>query len=201
MTEAIVGAIVGVALTILCGVLRDRSKRTTPDYGFKFEKKIDYQVFVHNGFYPQQTTEYLENCICIKNHGDISLSNVSTEVHFENKKERSNYKRMDITRSLFNLDIEYLSGYSPFPNPSSLWEQSRKQIIRERRKTGFFIDGSDMEKLKCFNPIKVKIKYKWDGKRDSDIWLFDFSDENEVIFDILPPPIWRRVILFFKRLL
>lgn len=55
-----------------------------------------------------------------------------------------------------------------------------------------------MQKLKCLSPIKVKVRYVWEGKKDSDIWLFDFSGENEVHFGIQRPAIWRRGILFLK---
>ena len=148
----------------------------------------------------------LENYIYIENHGAVWLSDISTEVYFKNKKERSHYQTMGITDNLFYLEIEDLSTPLPLEyrlnRPQILpLPKSREETIEERTKTGFFISQSDMEKLKCLKLIKIKVKYKWNHKEDSDLWIFEFSDEHIFRFDMLPPPIWRKVILFFKRLL
>lgn len=37
-------------------------------------------------------------------------------------------------------------------------------------------------------------------ERFSDIWLFDFSDENEVRFRLPPPTFWQKAKLIFKRI-
>ena len=148
----------------------------------------------------------LENYISIENHGDVWLSDISIEVYFGNRKEGSNYKTMGITDNLFNLQIEDLP--TPLPLEYRLnrpqiipMPTSEKETIEEKTKTGFFISQSDMEKLKCLKSIKIKVKYKWNRKEDSDLWIFEFSDDHIFQYDMLPPPIWRKVILFFKRLL
>ena len=88
-------------------LLYDRFKRPTPHYGFEFEEGVPYQSAVPAGFYFHSGTEYLENYIHIENYGeDVWLSDVSVEVYFKNKKERTNYQRMGITDNLFNLQIE-----------------------------------------------------------------------------------------------
>ena len=102
------------------------------------------------------------------------------------------------------LEIEDLSTQFPLehrlnrPNIPSL-PKSKKETIEEKTKTGFFIGSSDMEKLKCLKLVKIKVKYRWKGKEDSDIWVFEFTNEYTFRRKMLSPPIWRKVILLFKR--
>ena len=188
-------------------LLYDRFKGPIPRYGFEFEEGVPYQSAVPAGFNFHSGTEYLENYIYIENYGeDVWLSNVSTAVYFKNKKERTNYQRMGITDNLFNLQIEDLPTQFPLeyrihrPQPPSL-PTGKEEVIEEKTKIGLFVSGSDMQKLKCLTPVEVKVEYEWNGKRGRDIWLFDFSDENEVRFSRLPSPIWRKVVFLFKRFL
>ena len=134
------------------------------------------------------------------------LSDVSVKVYFKNKKERSHYQTLGITDNLFNLEIEDLPTPLPLEHrlnrPQILpLPKSKEETIEEKTKIGLFVSRSDMRKLKCLTPVKVKVEYEWNGKRGRDIWLFDFSDENEVRFSRLPPPIWRKAIFLFKRFL
>ena len=206
LTSTLIITVVGA---FIAAVLHDRFKRHTPQYSFEFEKRVPYQSIRRSatGFptLPIPTTEYLENYIYLENYSEeVWLSDVSTEVYFKNKKERTHYQTMGITDNLFNLEIEDLSTQFPLeyrlnrPNMIPLPE-SKKETIAEKRKTGFFIDSSDMKKLKCLKVVKIKVKYRWKGKEDSDIWIFEFTDEHTFRRVIQTPPIWRRVIIFFKR--
>ena len=200
--------IVTVVAAFIAQLLYDRFKRHTPHYVFGFEKEVSYQ-FTTGGttlatlLTPE--TKYLENYIYLENCSEeVWLSDVSTEVYFKNKKERTHYQTMKITDNLFNLEIEDLSTQFPLehrlnrPNIPSL-PKSKKETIEEKTKTGFFIGSSDMEKLKCLKLVKIKVKYRWKGKEDSDIWVFEFTNEYTFRRKMLPPPIWRKVILLFKR--
>ena len=141
--------IVTVVAAFIAQLLYDRFKKPTPHYGFDFEKEVPYHSAVPTGFSVLPETKYLENYIYIENYGDMWLSDVSTEVYFKNKKERSHYKTMGITDNFFNLEIEELSTpYRPqiIPTPTS-----KKETIEEKTKTGFFVSRSDMEKLKCLS--------------------------------------------------
>lgn len=199
MLNAILTFISTIVAAFIASVLHDRFKRPTPRYSFEFEKEIPYKSASGIGVYVHVETKYLKNYICLENYGTIALFGVSTEIHFDNKKDRLQYQAVGVTQGVFDLEIEFLRTplphHSIIPNPLD----GRKKVIEERTKTGFFIDDSDMEKLKSLKSIKVKVKYVWNGKEDSDIWLFDFSNENEVRFHISRPPKWRRLILFFKR--
>ena len=204
MLDSITTLILTVVGAFIAAVLHDRYKRPTPHYGFEFEKEVPYQAVSGVGIFSMMTTQNLENYIYLENYGAMPLFNISAEIHFDNKKERLHYQAMGITEKLFNLKIEYL----PTPLPLEyrlknlsldILSRSEEEVIKEKTETGFFIDKSDMKKLKCLKSVKMKVKYEWDNKKDSDIWLADFSDENNVRFGILSPTIWRRVILFFKR--
>ena len=200
----IVGAFGTLIFTVvgafIASVLYDRFKRPTPFYEFKFEKKIPYESFPpKSSFLDMSITLYLENYISLENYGDTELFNVSTELHFDTKKEQRYYREMGITEKLFHLEIEHLPSPYNLKSTELLTATSKSEVIRERTKTGFFVGSSDMQKLKTLSPIKVTVRYVWDNKRDSDIWLVDFSDEDEVRFRIRPPAIWRRITLFFKR--
>ena len=201
--------IVTVVGAFIAAVVHDKFKRPTPHYIFVFEKEVPYQSIRRSatGFptLPMQTTEYLENYIYLENYSEeVWLSDVSTEVYFKNKKERTHYQTMGVTHNLFDLKIENLPTQFPLeyrlnrPNMPSLFK-SKEETIEEKTETGFFIGNSDMEKLKCLKSIEIKVKYRWEGKEDSDIWIFEFTDEHTFRRGILSPPIWRRLITFFKR--
>ena len=201
--------IVTVVAAFIAQLLYDRFKRPTPNYNFKFEKRVPYQAIRRSeiGFptLPIPTTEYLENYIYLENYSEeVWLSDVSTEVYFKNKKERTHYQTMGITDNLFNLKIEDLPRQLPLEyslnRPSMIpLPESKQETIEEKTKTGFFIGSSDMEKLKCLRLIKIKVKYRWNGKADSDIWIFEFTDEHTFRHGIQPSSLWRRVMLLFKR--
>lgn len=110
---------------------------------------------------------------------------------------------MEIAENLFDWEAENLSVYT-FDHveldglfPSIAGEEG---IFKKGKEHGFFIPDSAMEKLKSLSPIRVKVEYTWGGKKGSDIWLFDFSDENEVRFYISRPTFWRKMKLIFKRI-
>ena len=205
LTSTLIVTVVGA---FIAAVFHDRFKRPTPHYFFEFEKEVPYQTTMGGttlAILPVSATEYLENYICLENYSEeVWLSDVSTEVYFRNKQERTHYQTMGITDYLFNLQIEDLPTQFPLehrlnhPNIPSLLKD-KKETIEEKTKTGFFIGNSDMEKLKCLKSIKIKVKYRWEGKEDSDIWIFEFTDEQPICRGILPPPIWRRLTIFFKR--
>ena len=198
--------IVTVVAAFIAQLLYDRFKRPTPHYGFDFEKEIPCRDYVGLSNITVPFDRNLENYIYIENHGDVWLSDISIEVYLGNRKERSNYKRMGITDNLFNLEIEDLPTPLPLEyrlnRPQILpLPKSKEETIDEKTETGFFISKSDMEKLKCLKSIKIRVKYKWNRKEDSDLWIFEFSDKHFFRFDMLSPPIWRKAIFFFKRLL
>jgi hypothetical protein len=205
LTSTLIVTVVGA---FIAAVFHDRFKRPTPHYVFEFEKEVPYQTTMGGttlAILPVSTTEYLENYICLENYSEeVWLSDVSTEVYFRNKKERSYYQTMGITDNLFDLEIEDLPTQFPLehrlnhPTMPPL-PKGREETIEEKTKTGFFIDNSDMEKLKCLKSIKIKVKYRWEGKEDSDIWIFEFTDEHTFRYGIYPSSIWRRLIIFFKR--
>lgn len=198
MLETISTFILTIVAAFIASVLHDRFKRPIPLYSFNFEKEVAYQSTRRGtsllDFMVE--TEYLTNYVCLKNYGAMALSNVSTEIHFDKKKERLHYQTIGATEGVFDLEIEYLP--TPLPQIPDLFA-NRDEVIEERTETGFFIHDSDMEKLKSLKSIKVKVKYQWNGKEDSDIWLFEFLDENQVRFRRLRPGLWKRIILFFKR--
>ena len=192
----IVGAIVGSILTMLGAVILDRSKRSTPNYNFIREDPVLYQDSVSIFGHYATNSGSLDNCILIKNYGTVELFNVSTSIYFKGKRERSAYQKMNIKEE-FNLEIGHLSTPLPFEyeraNPLYISIRSREETIEQIRETGFVIDESDMEKLKTLKSIKIKVEYEQEGKKDSDIWLFDFSDESEVQFYIFPPRFWQNL--------
>ena len=200
--------IVTVIAAFIAQLLYDRFKRPIPNYNFKFEKEVPYQTTTVRATFAAlsiPTTEYLKNYIYLENYSeDVWLSDVSTEVYFKNKKERTHYQTMGITDNLFNLEIEDLPKQLPLayrlnrPHIPS-FPTSKKETIEEKEKTGFFIGRSDMEKLKCLKLIKIKVKYRWKGKEDSDIWIFEFTDEHTFRHGIQPSSLWQRVIILFKR--
>ena len=73
----------------------------TPKYNFHLEKEIPYRDYVRFSNTTMPVDGNLENYIYIENHGAVWLSDVSTEVYFKNKKERSHYQTMGITDNLF----------------------------------------------------------------------------------------------------
>lgn len=202
LTSALIVTVVGAFIAQL---LYDRFKRHTPHYGFEFEKEVSYSDYVSALGSFMSVDGNLENYMYLENYSEeVWLSDVSTEVYFKNKKERSHYQKMGVTDNLFDLEIEDLPTQFPLEyrlnRPSMIpLPESKQKTIEEKTKTGFFIDSSDMEKLKYLKSIKIKVKYKWKGKEDSDIWIFEFTDEHTLSLRILPPPIWRRLIILFKR--
>ncbi|MEH0007945.1 MAG: hypothetical protein V6Z82_04405 [Flavobacteriales bacterium] len=196
-----------IIAAFIASVLHDRFKRSTPRYYFDFEKEVGYNANPGAGsrvLFGAGITEYLKNYICLENDGTMSLFDVSMEIHFDSKKDKLHYQTMGVTDGLFDLEIERLSAPLPLeyrlnhPKMPDLFT-GREKVFKDRSEKGFFIDDSDLEKLKNLKSIKVKVKYEWNNKEDSDIWEFDFSDENEVRFHRLPPPLWKNIILFFKR--
>ena len=193
----IVGAVVGSILTMLGAVILDRSKRPTPNYNFILEDPVLYQDNVSILGHYITNSGSLDNCILIKNYGTVELFNVSTSIYFKSKRERSAYQKMNIKEE-FDLEIGHLSTPLPLEyelaNPRYIpISRSRQQAIEDIRETGFVIGESDMEKLKTLKSIKIRVEYEQEGKKDSDIWLFDFSDENEVQFCIFPPRFWQNL--------
>lgn len=204
MLETISTFILTIVAAFIASVLHDRFKRPTPRYFFEFEKEIPYKSASGIGVFASVETKYLKNYICLKNYGTMSLFDISAEIHFDSKKDRLHYQTIGVTEGVFDLEIEFLPDPLPLeyrlnhPKIPDLFA-GRDKVIEERTKTGFFIDDSDMEKLKSLKSIKVKVKYQWNGKDDEDVWLFDFSDDNEERFRRCRPPLWRNIKLFFKR--
>ena len=198
----VVGALGTLILTVIgafiASVLHDRFKQPTPYYVFTFEKEVPFQEAGGPLGIPLLTRYYL-NYICIENYGEVALHNISIAIHFNRKKERLDYRAAGIVKDPFKLEIEYLREYISTLSPPVLLHQGRDEVYEEKIKTGVFIGKTNMQKLKTLAPVKVKVIYEWEGKRDSDIWLFDFSDEDEVCFGLQRPAFWRRIILFFKR--
>ena len=148
------------------------------------------------------TSGYFPNYIRIENYSDDPLFNVAIKVWFDTKKERRYYQTMGIKESLFDLEVEHLSGYSRFNALHDIsFMKGKKEVFEEKRKQGFFIPDEAIKKLKRLTPVKVKVGYEWGDKNYSDIWLFDFSDENEVGFYIRRLTFWQGIKLFLKRLL
>ena len=198
---SVVSAVIGAVVGVFGMILYDRSKRPIPNYNFDFEKEVSYQgaVSVAGTFMP--TRGHFPNYICIKNYGDASLFNVSTKIWFDTRKERRYYQTMGIAENLFDLEVEHLSVYTHTRAELDLFlsMKGKKEVFEEKTKQGFFIPDEAMEKLKRLSPVKVKVEYEWDGNNYSDIWLFDFSDENEVRFYILMLTFWQKIKLFCKR--
>ena len=199
---SVISAIIGAVIGVLGMILYDRSKRPAPNYNFKFEKKVSYQEAVQVRSVLIPTTGYFPNYICIKNYGDASLFNVSTKVWFNTRKERRYYQTMELAENLFYLEVEHLSVYSDLQVQHELFLSIRgeEEVWEERTKEGFFIPDPAMEKLKNLSPIKVKVEYEWDGNGYSDIWLFDFSDENDVRFYLLRLTFWEKTKLLLKKI-
>lgn len=204
MLETISTFILTIVAAFIASVLHDRFKRPTPRYSFDFEKEVEYSAIRGGTLSMEPVTGHIKNYICLKNYGAMSLFDVSTEIHFDKKKDRLHYQTIGVTEGVLDLEIEYLPDPLPLeyrlnqPNIPDLFAD-RDKVIEERTKNGFFIDDSDMEKLKSLKSIQVKVKYQWNGKDDEDVWLFDFSDENEVRFRRRRPRLWRNIKSFFKR--
>ena len=198
----LVGAFFGAFFCIAGAILYDRFKRPMPNYNFDFEKAVSY----YSGTCLPETIipvpGHFPNYICIKNYGDVPLFYVSTKIWFKTRKERRYYQTMEIAEHLFDLEVEHLSTYSPVQVQLDIISSmnSKEEVFTEKIKQGFFIPDSAMEKLKSLSPIKVKVEYTWEGKRGADIWLFDFSDENEVRFGMSSPTFWHKIKLIFKRI-
>ena len=187
------GVVLTAFLGILGKILYDRFKSPTPNYDFKFEEQVPYySAAVVIGDY--SGSGHLKNYIRIENCSAIQLSNVSTKTCLDTRKERQDYQRIGLRENLFDLEIECLLEDPTDSNQQDfLTIGSREEICREKMKQGFFIADSDVEKLKCISPIKIKVEYKWGGKKDSDVWLFDFLEENKVGFSRLSPTFWQNI--------
>ena len=109
---------------------------------------------------------------------------------------------MEIAENLFDLEVEQLSEYSYISVQQDLFLSliGPKEVFEEKTKRGFFIPGKAIEKLKRLSPIKVKVEYEWGGNNYSDIWLFDFSDENEVRFNMLRFTFLKKTKRFLKKI-
>ena len=182
-------------------ILYDRSKRPIPNYKFEFEKEVFYSGAVSVGGIVMPTSGHFPNYIRIENYGDDPLFNVSTKLWFDTRKERRYYQTMGITGNLFDLEVEYLSEYTRFNALHDIsFMKGKKEVFEEKRKQGFFIPDEAMPKLKRLSPIKVNVEYNYESKSYSDIWLFDFSDENEVRFGLPKPTFRQKAKLFLKRI-
>ena len=199
---AVLGGFFGTVFTLIGTILYNRSKRPAPNYNFEFEKEVSYQDAVQVRDTVLSEIGYLLNYIRIENYGDAPLFNVSTKIWFNTRKERRYYQTMEIKENLFDLEVEHLSTYSHTLAQHNLLLMVRgaREVFEEKTKQGFFIPDSAMEKLKRLSPIKVKVEYEWDGKRNSEIWLFDFSYENEVRFYMLRLTFWQKTKRFLKRI-
>ena len=199
---AMVGAFFGAVFGIAGVILYDRFKRPLPDYDFEFKKKVPYQstARLSGTFFP--ITAHFLNYIRIKNYGSASLFNVSTKIWFNTRKERRYYQTMEIAEDLFDWEVEHLSvhTFERAKLDTLLSIGGKEDIYKRKMEQGFFVPKSAMVKLKSLSPIKVKVEYTWVGKRFSDIWLFDFSDENEVRFRLPLPTFWQKTKLIFKRI-
>ena len=198
---SVISAIIGAVVGVFGMILYDRSKRPVPNYNFDFEKEVSYRGAVGFGNYVMPTIGHIPNYIRIENYGDDSLFNVSTKVWFDTRKERRYYQTMGIKESLFDWESEYLPVYSykRAQYDSLLSMRGKGEVFEEKIKQGFFIPNKAIGKLKSLSPIKVKVEYEWDDKKDSDIWLFDFSDENEVRFYLPRLTLWQKIKLVLKR--
>ena len=202
--EYLIGGVVGgffsAVFTLVATILYNRSKRPAPNYDFEFEKEVSYQGATQVLGTIMPITGHFPNYVRIENYGDDPLFNVSTRIWLNTRKERRYYQTMEIKETLFDLEVEHLSAYSRFSGLHDLsFMKGKKEVFEEKRKQGFFIPDSAREKLKHLSPIKVKVEYEWDGNRYSDIWLFDFSDENEVRFSMLRLTFWQKIKLVLKR--
>ena len=197
------GAVLGAVFGILCTILYDRYKRPTSDYNFTFEKEVAYQGAARGLNIVIPTTGYFQNYIRIENYGVAPLFNISTKIWFNTRKERRYYQTMEISEDLFDLEVEQLSEYSHMTAQLDVLSSLLKgaeEVFEEKTKQGFFIPDKAMEKLKHLSPIKVKVEYDWGDNNYSDIWLFDFSDENEVRFNMLRFTFWQKTKRFLKKL-
>ena len=200
----LVGAFFGAVFGVVGVILYDRFKRPIPNYDFDFEKEILYQGTVQGAFGMLiPTTGHFPNYIRIENYSAAPLFNISTKIWFDTRKERLYYQTMEIAENLFDWGVEELSAIShihAYSEDILLSTKGEKEVYEAKRKQGFFIPDPAMEKLKRLSPIKVEVEYTWEGKRGADIWLFDFSDENEVRFGMSSPTFWEKIKLIFKRI-
>ena len=200
LITAVLSGFFGAAFGLLLKILYDRSQRPAPNYDFEFKKEVSYQDAVNAFGTIMPTSGHFPNYIRIENYGDDSLFNVSTKVWFDTRKERRYYQTMGIKENLFDWRAEHLSAFSRFSALHDIsFMKSRKEVFQEKIKRGFFIPNAAMEKLKNLSPIKVKVEYDWNNKNYSDIWLFDFSDENEVLFYLPRLTLWQKIKLVLKR--
>ena len=203
--EYLIGGVVGgffsAVFTLIATILYNRSKRPAPNYDFEFEKEVSYQGATQVLGTIMPTTGHFPNYVRIENYGDDPLFNVSTRIWINTRKERRYYQTMEIKETLFDLEVEHLSAYCRFSNLHDLsFMKGKKEVFEEKRKQGFFIPNESMKKLKRLSPIKVKVEYEWDGNKYSDIWLFDFSNENEVRFGMERLTLWQKTNLCLKRI-
>lgn len=200
------GLISGVIFRFIGSLLYDNYKRPIPKYGLKFEKRIEY---THPGYrignnplmITGPTTEYIENYISVGNYGDISIWNLSVRPYFSNQKEKLEYSSIGLSNKLLDLNIEFLSEPLPVSNLLPELFQTRDEVIRKKTETGLFIDATDMKKLNQIKFVKIKVEYEWERKKNFDIWLVDFSDENWVEFFRIKRTLWQSVSIFYKRIL
>lgn len=202
LITAVLGGFFGAVFTLIGTILYNRSKRPVPDYDFDFEKEVSYAGAVNVFGTVLPTSGHLLNYIRIKNYGDAPLFNVSTKIWFNTRKERLYYQTMEIAENLFDWEAEQLSVYSYLQaqHESLLSIRGEEEVFEERIKHGFFVPDEAMEKLKRLTPIKVKVEYEWNDNNYSDIWLFDFSDENEVRFYLRRLTFWQKTKFFLKRI-
>ena len=203
--EYLIGGVVGgffsAVFTLIATILYNRSKRPAPNYDFEFEKEVSYQGATQVLGTIMPITGHFPNYVRIENYGDDPLFNVSTRIWINTRKERRYYQTMEIKETLFDLEVEHLSAYCRFSNLHDLsFMKGKKEVFEEKRKQGFFIPNESMKKLKRLSPIKVKVEYEWDGNKYSDIWLFDFSNENEVRFGMERLTLWQKTKLCLKRI-
>ena len=197
----LVGAFFGAVFGVAGVILYDRFKRPTPNYDFEFEKEVSFQTTVGTSLgMVMPATGCFPNYIRIKNYSAASLFNISTKICFNTKRERRYYQTMEIAENLFDWEAEQLSAYSDIQVQHELLLSIRgeEEVFEERIKHGFFVPDEAMEKLKRLTPIKVKVEYEWDENSYSDIWLFDFSDENEVRFYLLRLTFLQKQNFFLK---
>ena len=204
--EYLIGGVIGgffsAVFTLIATILYNRSKRPAPNYDFEFEKEVSYQGVAGSHNFLMPTIGHIPNYIRIENYSNDPLFNVSTKIWFDTKKERRYYQTMKIAENLFDWEVGGLSAMSHIQSLHEdilLSTKNKKEVCEEKTKQGFFIPDEAMEKLKHLSPIKVKVEYEWDGKKDSDIWLFDFADENEVRFYLSRLTFWQKIKLVLKR--
>ena len=163
---ALVSAFFSEVFGVVRVILYDRFKRPIPNYGFEFEKdpRRDGPGAVI-GIYETES-EDCKNYISIIKSGRVPLHDLTTNIHFNTKKEGRYYRTLGLKEDIFKLKIECVLDYSPTPKESQLeLIKTKEEFLTDRNKRGFFIRDSAMEKLKILSQITVKVEYTWEGKR------------------------------------